>query len=137
MILFPVFVCNEIVIWEKYIWKVPESYSQENAFKQALYSEKNNLEKWIKPLFICPSLHPAGGGMWDADDDCCTQRCTDKHPCTEGQGHCTSNTDCQVMLDVCHFKSNFKYNILHIFLHWKIHFEKLKSFTIFVTNSNF
>ncbi|XP_023328891.1 latent-transforming growth factor beta-binding protein 4 [Eurytemora carolleeae] len=33
--------------------------------------------------------------MWDADDDCCTQRCTAKHPCTEGQGHCTSNTDCQ------------------------------------------
>lgn len=35
--------------------------------------------------------------MWDADDDCCTQRCTAEHPCTEGQGHCTSNTDCQVM----------------------------------------
>ena len=64
----------------------------------------------------------AVGGMWDADDDCCERRfairdfsfqlsnlyigclytkssfdirCTSDHPCTHGEGHCTSDSDCE------------------------------------------
>ena len=42
----------------------------------------------------CLSFHPAGGGLWDAEDDCCERRCTPQHPCKEGEGQCLTNADC-------------------------------------------
>ena len=62
------------------------------------------------------------GGLWDTEDDCCERRfvqhlpkaflmvfsivlllgflncvfrCTSDHPCTHGEGHCTSDSDCE------------------------------------------
>ena len=42
----------------------------------------------------CLSFHPAGGGLWDADDDCCERKCTPQHPCKVGEGQCLTDADC-------------------------------------------
>ena len=42
----------------------------------------------------CLSFHPAGGGLWDAQDDCCERRCTPQHPCQIGGGQCLTDADC-------------------------------------------
>ena len=34
--------------------------------------------------------------MWDDDDDCCERMCTPQHPCKEGGGICSTDTDCKV-----------------------------------------
>ena len=39
----------------------------------------------------CPTNR---GGLWDAEDDCCTQRCKVTSPCSPGEGTCTSDEDC-------------------------------------------
>ena len=44
----------------------------------------NNCNKWR-----------ALTGLWDSKDDCCERRCTAEHPCTEGEGHCETDADCQ------------------------------------------
>jgi hypothetical protein len=42
----------------------------------------------------CLSFHPAGGGQWDAEDDCCERKCTPQHPCNIGGGQCLTDADC-------------------------------------------
>ena len=42
----------------------------------------------------CLSFHPAGGGLWDAEDDCCERKCTPQHPCKVGDGQCLTDSDC-------------------------------------------